>query len=226
MEESSISKKNINRILIFLYVGVIAFAVYNIITAIGPYNTTGILKVYASVSNAQLSISQEDHRAIDIGTGSARIRLMPGTYQVAAISGNLRTTAVVTISNKQTTNLSLNLNQSSKIRTMADINFEGTDALLNVGLSSAQVNAIEEYLFQYQPNASAISIDGSSVTPGPHDPNSVSPFTDTFIVNFDTTAYKASVSYTDTNNVNLTLYNLQNGAAVYASQATTSSGGD
>src|SRR5581483_10136132 len=72
--------------LIVLYILVIAFAIWQIVPAVNTFRHTGILQVTTSATNTQISISEENHQAINIGTGAAKVRLQPGTYQVAGFS--------------------------------------------------------------------------------------------------------------------------------------------
>lgn len=225
----------IKRLLVVLYCLVIVLAAWQIIPAFNTYKSTGVLEVNASTSSAQLSISQENHQAAIIGTGSAKVRLLPGTYQVAAIDSGSRASAVVTVYKGRTTHSSLNVsgnnsanstnnNNTPQVRTAEDINFEGTDALINDGLTTDQVNEMEQYFFQFKSSANTVTIDQNTVGPGPHNPNVVSPFTLNFNVAIDSTSYKATISYTDLNNVTLQLFNPQTGAVVYDSSKPAGAG--
>ncbi len=217
---------NLNRIIVVLYIAVIIFGVYQIISALGPYKTTGLLVIKTSNKSAQLSISEEDHQAALVGTGGAHLRLAPGQYQVAAIAGSQRTTAVVTVTKEHTSTVSLNLNNSSELHSVNDVNFSGADMLTNAGLSNDQVSEIEEYLFEFKPTASTISINSGSFEPGPHNPNADDPFTATFTTTIDSSkAYVVTITYSDLNNVSLQIYS-ESGALVFNSQSSNAISGD
>ena len=213
-----------------MFILVAAFAAWQIIPAYNTYRSTGVLVVDASPSSAQLSISQENHQAAIIGTGSTKVRLQPGTYQLAATDSGSHTSVVVTVYKGRTTHSFLNVTSSATngntqpVRTVQDVNFSGTDALVNDGLTTDQLNEMEQYFFQFKSSANTVAIDPNTVQAGPHNPNVVSPFTLNFTVTVDSAPYKATVSYTDLNNVTLQLFNLQTGAVVYDSSKFTGSG--
>jgi hypothetical protein len=214
------------RWLVVLYILVIAFGVFQIVPALNIYRRTGLLIVDADSDTAQISVTQENHQATVIGTGNARVRLAPGTYQILATDSGTRASAVVTVSKEHTTHSSLNLSagaaSNAPVRTVSDVNFEGTDALINTGLATSQLSEVEQYFFQYKPTANTVAINTDTVAPGPHDPNKVSPFTINFTVAIDSVSYKATISYTDINNADLQLFNLQTGKQVFSSKTAAS----
>ena len=208
--------------LFVAYVIVIAFAIWQIVPAVITAGRTGTLNVTSSASNTQISLSEENHQATSVGTGSARVRLQPGTYQVAGFADGHYATQIVTVSVGQTTNMTLNLNQSQQsqsnnqqARTVVDVNFEGISQLLSYGISSQQTAEMQQYFFQFKPTENTVSIDTSSISSAPRDPNVISPQTLDFTVTIDNTTYNAAVSYYDTNNITLTLSNPQTGAQVF-----------
>jgi len=211
----------IGRILLLAYILVIALGSWQVSVAIEAHEHTGTLTVSSSMANTQISITQDNHQALTIGTGSANVRLQPGVYQVAGFSDGTFKTAIVSVSAKHTSTTHLDLSSSStagsgqQLRTIEDVNFEGIDALISSGLSSEQASELEQYFFQFDQSAKTVSINTASVEPGPHNPNIISPFTLDFNVTIDASAYTATVAYYDTNNITLTLSNGQTGAQVF-----------
>jgi hypothetical protein len=216
----------IKRLLVIAFCAIIIFAVQQTISGIDALRGTGILVINTSEPAAQISISQENHQAANIGTGNARIRLLPGTYRVAAASAGSQTSAVVTVYKRQTTGTSLDLKKNSGLHSVTSTNFIGTETLINDGLSVTQVGELEQYFFQYKPSVNTVKIDPASVEPGPHDPNTTSPFTLNFNVSIDSASYKAIASYTDLENITLDLYNPQTNTLVFTSVPTSQIGGD
>lgn len=86
--------------------------------------------------------------------------------------------------------------------------FEGMSAFINNGLTTTQVNGILKAFSKSSPTAKNITVDPNSLSPGPHDPNKINPFTINFNLTIDSTAYKGLVSYSDLNSVRLTLFTL------------------
>jgi hypothetical protein len=217
---------NLKLLLVAIYALVIALGVWQIVPAIKTHDRTGVLVVTSSLATAQLSISQNDRQAANIGTGSAKVRLYPGTYQVVASGSGNHTSAIVVVHAKQTTRSSLNLNNTNsgqQIHTVASITFNGMDSLLSAGLSTNQVNELEQYFFQFKPSANTVNINSDTVQSGSRDPNTLSPFTLNFAVGVDSAAYNATVSYMDLNNVKLQLFDTKTNVQVFTAGTVTSS---
>lgn len=196
----------------------VLFGIYQIVSAAIAAQNTGVLSVTASKPGAVISVSRANKQAAIIGTGSARVRLAPGTYQLVAVNAGSRTASLVKITEKHSSRISLDLNKTSTLRSVASINFEGTDALVNNGLTATQVGELEQYFFQLKPSANKVVIDTASVQIGPHDLNT-STFTLNFNVAVDSSAYKSTVSYADPNAVRLQLYEPRSGSQVLDSDA-------
>jgi hypothetical protein len=214
-----------NKIIAVAYIAVIVFAGYQIHSALTIKSTTGMIVVKASKTSAELSITQENHQASIIGTGTARIRIAPGTYLLGAVNSGQQTGSVASVSLKQTTNASLNLNKSIVLRYAGDINFQNTSALTNSGISSSQLEDFEQYIFEFDHAAQTVNIDANSVEPGPHNPNLVQPFTLNFHLTIDNVNYIATLSYTDVNSTSITLFN-EAGTMVYSNSPSASISGD
>jgi hypothetical protein len=86
--------------------------------------------------------------------------------------------------------------------------FEGMSAFIDKGLTTDQVNRMIKEFSKFSPVAKTVSIDTESLSPGPRDPNKVSPFIINFNLAIDSKPYKGSVSYFDLSSVRLILRNL------------------
>ncbi|HEX2558112.1 MAG TPA: hypothetical protein VHK86_07300, partial [Nitrososphaera sp.] len=95
--------------------------------------------------------------------------------------------------------------------------FSGMQAFLDNGLTTNQVDGLIEAFTKFSSAAKNIAIDSGSLSPGPHDPNSVQPFTTNFIVRIDNATYKGVASYSDLDSIRLLLFNPANNAQVYDS---------
>jgi hypothetical protein len=84
--------------------------------------------------------------------------------------------------------------------------FQGMSAFINNGLTTEQVNELIQSFSKFTPTAKTVSIDPASLTPGPHDPNKINPFTINFNASIDSSPYKGTVSYTDLSSIRLILY--------------------
>ena len=83
--------------------------------------------------------------------------------------------------------------------------FQGTDALVDEGVSQAQIDALDHAFYLYAPSIKQVIIDPASINPAPHDPNG---YMDTirFNVKVGPTPYKARINYANLTAVRLFLY--------------------
>jgi len=208
------------RLFFLVYLVIVVVCVYVLVSAIITSQNTGMLRLSSPNSQATLSISQVNHQAMIIGVGRAAVRLKPGTYQVSASYGGNHADAVVRIVKKQVTSSSLNP-VGSTLPSVGNINFPNIDTLINSGLTTTQISALERAFFQYKSSAKIITINPDSVYPEPHDPNTSTSFTINFKVTVDSAPYNATISYSDLDSVRLYLYNPLNNSQVFDSYATT-----
>lgn len=218
MHESSI--RQIKAVGQLLFIAIVLVCLWTFVDTFIISQETGILNIKTVNSKEGLIISQNNSQAKFVGTGSAKIRLKPGSYQIMATYDGQQTSAIATVHKKQRTAINLGALRSVTLPTSQDINFEGTDALINNGLTTGQVTNLEEEFFHYKPSAHTVSIDTSTVEPGPHNPNVDTSFTINFDVAIDSSAYKATISYSNLDSVQLFLYNSKTDALVF------NSGGD
>jgi hypothetical protein len=209
----------IKRGLIVAGIAVVGLCIYVLATSIMYARTTGTLHVNSSNPKATLSISQTNHQAELIGVGSATIHLSPGAYQVSANYGTGQTNATVLVNKKHTTTVFLELKSKPPLPSVANINFSNIDTLIDSGLTTTQIGILKQDFFQYKQTAQKVSVVPSSVSPGPHDPNTSTSFTLNFGVLIDSAPYNASASYSDLSNIRLLLYNPSNKALVFDSYA-------
>jgi hypothetical protein len=85
--------------------------------------------------------------------------------------------------------------------------FEGMSSFIKSGLTTDQVNNLTKEFSSFSPKAKTVSIDTQSLTPGPHDPNKINPFTINFKLTIDSKPYTGTVIYFDLSSVRLILYN-------------------
>ena len=105
----------------------------------------------------------------------------------------------------------------SKVPSVKNIAFSNFDGLLNYGISPAELNSLEQALFEFSPAAKSISLDASSISIVPHNSESQS-LTDTAYLNvaIDGSVYKARLDYSSLTSSELYLY-APSGAQVYDS---------
>lgn len=92
-----------------LGVVLVVINIYALATGFIITRTTGILAVSTSDPKSIISVSQPDKAAKVIGQGSARVRLSPGTYRLAASNPGRSVLTTVTIIEKSTLKKSLNI---------------------------------------------------------------------------------------------------------------------
>lgn len=213
------------RILLLASVVIIGVCLYTLVSTLSHLHDTGLLRVSTSDEQATLSVSAASRQAKIIGRGTAKVRLIPGTYLIFASNGNSQASEIVRISKEQAVNSRLKLSGRPVLPSVENINFEGTDVFIDSGITSAQLGILRHAFFQYKPTARIVSIKSDTIKPGPHDRNSDSPFTITFSVAIDDAPYQATIGYTGLDTVRLYLYN-QTGSLVFDSGATDTQPGD
>jgi hypothetical protein len=147
------------------------------------------------------------------------VRLIPGTYYLFASGSGQQTTAVAHITASKTTNINLDLQQSTLAPSPETVTYTNLDSLLNSGITSDQITLIKQFFFRFKPTVHTISIDPASVQPGPHDPNTSIGFTLNFNTMMDSTPYKATLTYPDASSVQLQLFDAQGKLAFDSAQA-------
>lgn len=212
------------RLLLLLIAAAIVSLAYIIWQTVHSLQNTGTLQVTVTyASDATLSISQPNHQAKLLGTGSAKVRLHPGTYLVMAKSAGKQAAQSVKITQGHTTAIKLNpapIKAPPSINTAGFINF---DTLVTNGLSSSQLTNLEQLFLSYKQSAQVFTVNPASVSPGPHDPNSDDPsFSLTFTGTIDSTPYAATVRYVGFENVVLVLTDPQTGAQLFSGSAPSS----
>jgi hypothetical protein len=108
-----------------------------------------------------------------------------------------------------------------------NINFVNEDALINDGVTTEQIDSMEQAFFLFDKTAKSVTIDASSVQQAPVNPASTSSiFTMNFTVTIDQTTYQAQLNYNedDLASIELFLTNSQ-GTQVYDSGVINTSEG-
>ena len=204
------------RVLFIVLLFVIILSVYLVVTAIITVETTGTLEVSAT-QKATISVSRTNSQAKIIGEpGKAQVRLKPGTYQVVANTSNgFEAAKVISINKKQSVKFSLNPTTSPKLPSLNSVSFFGMSALVNVGVTSGQIDMLKNDFFHFKTSAGTVSIDTQSAQTLPHVLGD--PFVNTFNVNIDSQTYNGKITYSDPQSIQLQLYNPHNGHLVYDS---------
>jgi hypothetical protein len=198
---------------------------FEVASALIIRNKTGLLEVSAP-AGTNITISANNKAAINIGVSSAKFRIAPGSYLLMGEKNGARGTLIATVTKGQITSVNLSPTSSAGPRSSQSINFSGQNGLINAGLSVSQVNEIEQDIFEYKSSATTVTIDQSSIEPGPHNPNTDIGFKLDFSVSIDGTTYAAVANYVETQDTSLQLTN-SSGQVVYNSNATTQqTGGD
>jgi hypothetical protein len=193
--------------MVILSVLFILWAIYIVLTSIGVYDKTGLIKVKTTSPSSAISVSSLNYSAALLGTGNSNNRLLPGKYLILAQASGKTTSEVVSLSNKKVVNVSLNLSKPNVLPSIYSINFSNTSYLLGQGISNGQLGLIEKSLFSFAPNAKNITFINNSVSYAPYDPNTSTSFIMYFSLKIDSTSYKAAMYYSSLNSIDLTLSN-------------------
>jgi hypothetical protein len=213
----------VRRLLVLLGVLFLIWGLYQVVSAINITQTTGILKAQASDKNAWLSISQDNHAAKIIGKGSAKVRLEPGVYYLAAQNGGSKATAILKIQKQKTANKYLKLSYTPAAPSVDSIKFEGINGLIDSGFSANQTDSMEQYLFRYKPTARKISI--KDIDPQPRNPHTSVGFTTNVNVVIDSKQYKGVITRNGSDDLRLYLYDPGSGKLLFDSDNTQNPGG-
>jgi hypothetical protein len=221
MNPSTNARSGREKLIWLVIIFVILGSMYIVATAYLDRINTGVLDIVASKDAALISVSSTGSQASVLGTGSASVRLKPGTYRVVATTTDREAIKIVKVCKQQRSSLRLLLEPSARVPSVDNIEFEGLNSLVDAGLSVSQVNYVHDGLGAFAPSAKKISIISSSVQPGPHDPNSSDPnFSLNFTVVVDGKNYRASAYYTDLENIHLVVSS-SDGALLYDSAKPT-----
>lgn len=209
----------INTRLIKIIVNVLAIAclvvcVWMLLYTFLSSRDTGTLYIKSSNKSAGLVISQTNKQAILVGTGSVKIRLKPGVYQVSAIQNGKQSNIIARVIKQHTTNVVLGPIRSYMLPSAQTINFKNMDTLINNGLTTEQISTLEENLFQFKHTAQIVTVEPNSVEPAAHNPNLDTGWTINFDVLVDSVSYKATVQFSGLEDLQLSLYN-QQGSLVF-----------
>lgn len=200
------STDRLRPLLVLAVLAAAAFCAYSLATAFTLTQQTGILALTATEPASAFSVSQADRSAKFIGTGSVRIRLQPGTYEVTANHAGKQVASMVRVNARQVTTEELDFSRTNLLPSVSTVNFQGTAALIASGLTSAQVSAFERTIFTFKPTAQSVIIDATSVQPGPHKPSDGKTFTTDLQLSVDGSVYNAVISRSDLSTIGLRLY--------------------
>jgi hypothetical protein len=207
------------RLLYLVIFLVLVGSVYSCISAVRVAHNSGVIRIKSSSTNAALIITQPNHEAVIIGHGSASVRLQPGTYQLSAAASNKHDSTVVRVSRGSSASIKLD---PKPILSVYAVNFEGTDSLINSGLTTTQLGLLKQDFFSYKPSVQTVTINTASVTPGPHDPHGADPsFSINFKLTIDKKPYNAIAEYTNLSTIGLRLYDSKNNSLIYDSGTTS-----
>lgn len=220
------SEFRIRQILLALGLAVLVACAYGLISTFIAVRTTGILSVSASVSQALISISQPNHEAKIVGTGTAKVHLRPGLYQVRGYVGRDSAVETIKVTRNKVANVTLHLSETPRIRSVDDIDFNGLSSLTDNGLSDDQTAALKLAFFRFKTSTEVVTINGESFTPAPRNSATTIGFSATVNVSMDSTPYQAKITYSGLSNLNLSLYDPQTNSLVFNSDAGSPKEGD
>ena len=205
------------RLLVLLGLAMVVFSVLTVVLAVNIRRTTGLMDIRATDANSTLTVSSANHEAKFVGITHARVRLIPGAYQVTASHSGIAATQTVVVTKERPTSVKLTPRGATTLPSIYTIQFLGVKTLLDHGLTTDQLGSLEHALFNFMPSAKIDRLDSSSVEPGPHDPDSASAaFSTKFDISIDSKKYNAVIVYSFYKTVNLYLYRAGDSSPVYS----------
>lgn len=200
------NNKNLSRILVLILSIMLAVLLYLTISSYHHVQQSGTLTVDTPNDDSLITVSAVHKTAELIGYGSTRVRLQPGSYLVGVAREGRISSQVVVVSKGQTAVVHLSATSTPLLPTAADIDFVGTDALITKGLTTNQVEAIREAIFQFNKDTKVAVVQPDSVVSGPYDPGSDNPLiTRNFVLTLDGQAYSATASWVELSSASLIL---------------------
>jgi hypothetical protein len=94
--------------------------------------------------------------------------------------------------------------------------FSGTANLINIGITTNQLQQLQQYILLFNPKATNISFNTTNFSDSKTNTNNGTVFTIKYSIVIDNVSYNATSSYIG-DNINLQLYNPQSGSLVYNS---------
>jgi hypothetical protein len=197
----------------FVLVALLALVSYN---AYNTMQTTGIVTINTSDKLSTITLSADKTTAAVIGTGSASVRLKPGSYLLVAGHAGQSASQVITVTAKQSQTIKLALTQPDAIPTPDTISYDNLDTLVDFGLTQAQTENAKQLFFEYKKSAKQININSDSVKQEPHDPHGNEDFKLDFTGTIDGTQFSAVITYGAYDDIQMTLTDPSSGAQLFS----------
>jgi len=205
-----------------LVVGLMVLIVFQIVNVLHIKQTTGTLNITTFADDSVISIGQNNKTPQVVGVGNVKIRMIPGPYQIVASNAGSTTFAQATVRLQATTSIHLAKTRTTPVPSPDNITFRDINALNNYGITTDQSANLRTLFFKYKPTARTITITARSIASGPHNPDSDDPFTLTFVGTIDGTDYTATLTYSGTQDLELTLNDPQTGTQLFDASSAQS----
>jgi hypothetical protein len=208
--QNNFTEKLPTYVTILMVLGIVYFAVTGILLR----QSTGTATITAFDNTANISVSQLGTNAQIVGTGTANVRLKPGSYLVAASAKGHISTEQFSVTAKKHTQLTIAYTQGTPLPTSENINFSLNELVIH-GLNDAQIANLKELFFKYKKTAKTVSIDQGSVERQYRVPDSNDPYVLNFTGKVDSQSFKGTITYTNTQDIELTLIDPQSGNQLF-----------
>lgn len=197
---------------------IIALSIYSLFRAGGNFVNSGTLDVSTPNDDSIITLSRENSVADVIGNGKyASARIAPGTYLLGVARQGRVSYETVDIIKGDTVKAQLSATSTPLLPSSANIDFQGTDALQDRGITPDQVTSIRQAIFVFKHDTSKAVIDTKSITSPPRNPDSaVFGFSKIFTLTIDDKPYRATISYSNLDSASLALTD-QSGVTVFDS---------
>jgi hypothetical protein len=134
----------LRRAFLMAIVLVLIYSAYTIIYSLILCQSSGLLNISSSDTSAGLSVGQNNHQSVNVGMGSASVRLKPGSYQVTASDNGYQTVGNVSVTKKHVTYSNLYLVasslQSNSNNIFNDLPVIGANSIYEISVDKQAVN--------------------------------------------------------------------------------------
>jgi len=198
-------------VTILMGIGIIYLAA----TSIMLRQSTGTATITAFDKSANISISQLGTNAKIVGTGTANVRLKPGSYLAAASVNGHISTEQFAVTLKKHAKITIAYTQGSPLPTLENITFNNLNEFIVHGINDTQLANLKELFFKYKKNAKTVTIDQGSVDRQYRVPDSNDPYVLNFTGKVDSQSFKGTITYTNIQDIELTLIDPQTGSQLF-----------
>ena len=198
---------------------VLGVAAYGPISRWAKVGDGGIVTISSDRTGAVIALSAAGRSSQIIGSGSSRIQLDPGRYLVSAADRGRVVYQVFELGRRESKTVSVRLDTPSPSNKPGDLTIDGSQELLDVGLSTEQIRNIRIEIFRFKNTVRSASIEPKSTRLARFQENTLS-VSRYFKISIDDTRYDAELVTGASDSIRLILFSPDSKNVVFDSDTT------